>query len=231
MSGTVIIVGPTPSTIPFFTEKTGITLLNQTANTVTLSTSPNFLSTTTFKLTGHSSLPIATGPLYAKASTQTQIVVLRGLLNITSPTHVTFKTATVKITGPVTVQGTATVPPATVKVTNTVNVLVDPTVKTVGVFTGRAALLGTTTAVVLIPTTRTPTYWENMKIGWAVWSTSANTGTWIYIGDSSGGTPTGWSRIPSGKTKLMGSFSVAWGNAWVARVAGKNGDHVNVWAA
>lgn len=106
-----------------------------------------------------------------------------------------------------------------------------PIVATVGVFTGRVALTGTTTAVALIPATRTPKYWENMKIGWTIWSTEANTGTYIYIGDSAGGTPTGWARIPSGHTKLMGSFSVAWGNAWVARVAGKTGDHVNVWAA
>jgi hypothetical protein len=120
----------------------------------------------------------------------------------------------------------------TSKVTiTTVLATIVPAVKTVGVFTGRVLLKGTTTAVALIPSTRTPTYWENMKIGWAVWSTDANTGTFIYIGDSTGGTPTGWARIPSGKTKLMGSFSVAWGNAWVARVAGKTGDHVNVWAA
>ena len=122
----------------------------------------------------------------------------------------------------------AVVSNATLNVT-TVHML--PVVKTVGVFTGRVALTGTTTAVAIIPSTRTKTYWEDSKIGWAVWSTTANTGTWVYIGDSAGGTPTGWSRIPSGKTKLLGSFSVAWGNAWVARVAGKTGDHVNVWAA
>ena len=126
-------------------------------------------------------------------------------------------------------------PSTLTKLTNaTINIAtihVLPIVKTVGVFTGRVPLKGTTTAVALIPSTRTPTYWENMKIGWTVWSTDANTGTFIYIGDSAGGTPTGWARIPSGKTKLMGSFSVAWGNAWVARVAGKTGDHVNVWAA
>ena len=116
----------------------------------------------------------------------------------------------------------------TIKVT-TLHVL--PIVQTVGVFSGRVALLGTTTQVPIIPATRTPAYWEDMKIGWTIWSTEANTGTYIYIGDSAGGTPTGWARIPSGKTKLMGSFSVAWGNAWVARVAGKSGDHVNVWAA
>lgn len=117
----------------------------------------------------------------------------------------------------------------TVVTINTIHVL--PIVKSVGVFTGRVTLTGTANAIAIIPATRTQTYFENLKIGWAVWSTTANTGTWIYIGDSSGGTPATWARIPSGKTKLLGSFSVAWGNAWVVRVAGKLGDHVNVWAA
>lgn len=130
-------------------------------------------------------------------------------------------------TGPSTI--TKLTKSTTVVTINTLHVL--PIVKTVGVFTGRVALKGTATAVAIIPATRTATYFENLKIGWAVWSTTANTGTWLYIGDSSGGTPTDWARIPSGKTKVMGSFSVAWGNAWVVRVAGKATDHVNVWAA
>ena len=132
------------------------------------------------------------------------------------------------INAPVTVQS-ITDPVTVQSITDAITV--DPIAATVGVFSGRVALAGTTTAVALIPATRTPTYWEAMRIGWVVWSTPSNTGTWIYIGDETGGTPTGWARIPSGKTKLMGSFSVAWGNAWVARVAGKLGDHVNVWAA
>lgn len=120
-----------------------------------------------------------------------------------------------------------TISPLTV----TVTALPGPPVATVGVFTGRVALTGTATAVAIIPATRTPAYFEHLKIGWVVWSTDANTGTFVYIGDSTGGTPATWARIPSGKTKLMGSFAVAWGNAWVVRVAGKAGDHVNVWAA
>lgn len=115
-----------------------------------------------------------------------------------------------------------------VKIT-TVHIL--PIVKTVGVFTGRIALKGTTTKVAIIPTTRTATYFQNLRIGWAVWSTQANTGTYIYIGDSTGGTPTTWARIPSGKANLLAKFSINWGNAWVARVSGHTGDHVNVFAA
>lgn len=106
-----------------------------------------------------------------------------------------------------------------------------PVTTTVGVFTGRATLKGTTTKVPIIPATRTPSYWEHLKIGWSIWSTETNTGTFIYIGDSAGGTPKTWARIPSGKTKLLGKFTIRWGNAWVARVAGKTGDQVNVWAA
>ncbi|MDA8316526.1 MAG: hypothetical protein M0010_15355 [Actinomycetota bacterium] len=124
---------------------------------------------------------------------------------------------------------------APVSITQPVSVTVEasppPVVATVGVFTGHVALAGTATAVPIIPSTRTPTYWENLRIGWSVWSTPKNTGTSIFIGDATGGTPAGWARIPSGKGNLMGAFSVDWGNAWVVRVAGKLGDYLNVWAA
>lgn len=110
-------------------------------------------------------------------------------------------------------------------------VTIIPVVKTVGVFTGRRTLAGTTTPVAIIPTTRSESYFSNLRIGWSVWGDVANTGTYIYIGDSAGGDPPDWARIPAGSTKLIGRFSVAWGDAWVARVAGKSGDVVNVWAA
>lgn len=121
--------------------------------------------------------------------------------------------------------------------TNITTVHVLPVVKTVGVFTGRRLLAGTTTRTLVIPTTvANPTYWKDCKIGFSIWGTGANTGTWIYVGVAAGTTtPTTWARIPSGKgngkTQPYGVFSVPWGDPWTARIAGKTGDHANVWAA
>ena len=136
-------------------------------------------------------------------------------------------TGPIKVTGPVTVEGNATLPAVTVKVT----VAPPPVVATVGILSVRVKLLGTTTAVAIVPATRTQTYFENCKIGFVIWGTPTNTGKRIYLGDAAGGVSVTDASIPAGATKLVGAFSVAFGNAVTMRVSGKTGDYANVWAA
>ena len=118
---------------------------------------------------------------------------------------------------------------STVNNVTTVHIL--PVVDTVGILSVKVKLLGTTTAVAIVPSTATQTYFKNCKIGFVIWGTPTNTGKHIYLGDAAGGVSTSDASIPAGATKLVGAFSVAFGNAVTMRVSGKTGDYVNVWAA
>ena len=136
-------------------------------------------------------------------------------------------TGPIKVTGPVTVEGNATLPAVTVKVT----VAPPPVVATVGILSTKVKLLGPTTAVAIVPSTATQTYFKKCKIGFVIWGTPANKGAHIYLGDAAGGVSTAVASIPAGATKLVGSFSVAFRNAVTMRIAGTTGDYANVWAA
>ena len=114
---------------------------------------------------------------------------------------------------------------------NTTTVHLIPVVTTVGILSVRVKLLGTTTAVAIVPATRTQAYFPHCKIGVVIWGTPTNTGKRIYLGDHAGGVSVTDSSIPAGVTKLVGSFSAPFGNAVTMRVSGKTGDYANVWAA
>lgn len=139
--------------------------------------------------------------------------------------------STAVITGPVTVEGKVTIGTVQEPVTVKVKVLPPPVVATVGILSVRVKLLGTTTAVAIVPATRTQVYFENCKIGFVIWGTPTNTGKRIYLGDAAGGVSVTDASIPAGATKLVGAFSVAFGNAVTMRISGKTGDYANVWAA
>lgn len=167
------------------------------------------------------SLPVQSGPIWIKNKNpgkNVNVWVMDGLFNISNPTttkvtNVTKITSINKVTD--------------VSITN----LPPPVVKTIAILSARIKLLGTTTAVPIVPASATQTYFANCKIGFVIWGTPTNTGKKIYLGDHAGGVGITDASIPAGVTKLIGSFSVAFGNAVTIRISGKTGDYANVWAA
>jgi len=218
--------------------KGGVTLYNIGPGQITVSTKTSFLPSRTASISQYAAMPWASAPLWAVSTSEPSLLVIPGQHNILSP-QVTLSGETVNVTGTIHLAPTTkvtidnAVDIGTVQSDVTVNVqeLPPPVVATVGILSVKVALLGTATAVPIVPATRTQTYFSHCRIGFVIWGTPTNTGKHIYLGDSAGGVSTAQASIPAGATKLVGSFSVAYGNAVTMRVSGKAGDHANVWAA
>lgn len=104
MAGSVVTVGTTATQLPF--TATGVTVVNLSTETVTLSTAATFTSLTSYTIGPKSAMPVPVGPIYAKTAKSANVLVVPKLLNISNPN--------VKITGQTINIGTIT---GTVKVT------------------------------------------------------------------------------------------------------------------